>query len=150
VTFRMRGWQEVGEQAAAAVDANEQTRWLVVADRAAASELAFYLPDKPRVAHYHEERAITSQYDLWPIDKNWFAGSTVVVTRRETAPPQALATALGGLTPWAEIDQPLGGDRRLAYTLWRAEGVVCWPPRREVATERPVEHIAAPNMPELR
>jgi len=122
-TFRMRGWRDVGRETAARL-CGESVHWLVVQDRAATAELAFYLPGQPRVALYNPSGIVASQYDLWAMTApaNASPKPTIVVTRHGAAPPTELADALGGLTPYANVEHPLGGKRRLAFTLWRTGG----------------------------
>ncbi len=64
---RLRGWRELGQAVDAAwreLPQSQQAFLITTAGRAAASELAFYLPAQPRAYVWNETGRILSQYDV--------------------------------------------------------------------------------------
>jgi 4-amino-4-deoxy-L-arabinose transferase-like glycosyltransferase len=92
---------------------------LVTTGRALASELAFYLPDHPRVHPWNPTDSISSQYDVWgppPGD-----GEVFVITAAGEGPPRALAESARGLRPLGELRIPIGSGRSHEYKVWLGE-----------------------------
>ncbi len=63
---RLRGWQTLAAEVQAVRERQDLTEVYVDAHRYLASELAFYLPDQPKVYRYARGGRIESQYELWP------------------------------------------------------------------------------------
>jgi hypothetical protein len=129
-TVRLRGWHQLAQQVdqeLSQLPEADRALIITVAGRAAASELAFYLPRQPRVYAYNGTDHILSQYDLWDGPPDAAGRNALVITRDECPPPRALATAFEKLDSNREITVPLGADRKLRFHVWHAAGLKAWP-----------------------
>jgi len=130
-TIRLGGWRELGEQTAEIRDRfprPDQTIVVVTTGRNEAAELAFYLPDQPRVYTWKPSQHATSQYDIWggPREKEGF--DALILTRIDaTELPPSLAAAFASIESRGEVVVPLGRGRQNAYRIWRGAQLRHWP-----------------------
>ena len=90
------------------------------------SQLAFYLPDHPRVFRYEPSGQITSQYEVWGgplafLGKNAF----VVSEQAEAAIPAKLKAAFARFRLVAQIPDP--NRNHVVFFLYYAEDLLSWP-----------------------
>jgi undecaprenyl-diphosphatase len=129
-TVRLRGWHQLAQQVDQELARLPQAdRALIITDagRAAASELAFYMRQQPRVYTYNGTQHIHSQYDLWGGPPDAAGRNALVITRGEGPPPKPLARAFEKLDSHREITVPLGAERKLQFRVWHAAGMKAWP-----------------------
>ncbi|MFV1965637.1 MAG: ArnT family glycosyltransferase [Pirellulaceae bacterium] len=136
---RMRGWQRLGETVAeryAELPRPDRTFVAVTAGRAVAAELAFYMPDQPRVFPWNSQNEILSQYDLWDGPTGRRGWDALLVTPVETSAPPELASSFEEIQDLGRIDVPIGSGRCHSYHLWHGIGFREWPePRTHIARE---------------
>ena len=136
IAVRLRGWQRLGETVAqrwAELPRLQRTFVVVTAGRAVASELAFYLPDQPRVFLWTPGPKIDSQYDLWGGPKGMRGWDALIVTAPHTQFPSALAAAFERIEDRGLVDVPIGAGRRHTYRIWHGVGFRAWPSRKGVS-----------------
>ncbi|MGZ5000019.1 MAG: ArnT family glycosyltransferase, partial [Methylomonas sp.] len=129
-TTRFKNWQETAlnihfERLVVQEDL-KNTFVVALGHRYLASQLAFYLPDHPKVYRFEESGRVISQYEVWPgpvefVGKNGF----VVSEHSEEHVPQALKTAFERFRFLAEIDNP--GHPGSHYYLYLGENLKFWP-----------------------
>lgn len=151
---RLRGWQRLGQT----VDAvwcrlpHRQNAFLITTTgRTAASELAFYLPDQPRVFVWNATGRALSQYDVWggPQDPPGAAG--LIVTPPGDPPPAELVAAFERIERCGEVSVPIGNGRSHRYQLWRGLGFLSWPCPSVPADSRPgLSKKNGPSSPQRR
>jgi undecaprenyl-diphosphatase len=127
---RLRGWHELGQAADAAwrtLPQSQATFLVATTGRTEASELAFYLPAKPRVFVWNPTGQVLSQYDVWAKPKGMGGGAALIVTPPGESPPEALASAFDTIEPGGEVHIPIGNGRNHHYQLWRGLGFSRWP-----------------------
>lgn len=130
---RLRGWREVGAAVAgqfSSLPSPDRSFVLVTSGRAVASELAFYMPQQPRVYLWTAGSQVLSQYDIWegPSDKqNWDA---LIVTEAGKEAPSEVKNSFAFLENRGLVDIPVGGDRHHRYQLWRGVRLSSWPDSR--------------------
>ena len=127
---RLRGWREVGQTADAAwrqLPSAQDAFLVATTGRAAASELAFYLPAQPRAFVWNATGQIQSQYDLWGGPRDRIGAACLIVTPPDSPPPEALATAFETVEPAGQVNIPIGNGRGHQYQLWRGLGFRGWP-----------------------
>jgi hypothetical protein len=121
-TRRLKGWQtlaEAIEQLRRDAPRPEKT-FLLASGRQYVSELAFYLPDRPKVYRWNERRGVVqTQYELWsgPLDKK---GWDALIILEPAQPLYAeLAQAFAKVTYLGELAVPIGpaGSRELFVYL---------------------------------
>jgi len=130
-TFRFRHWSEL----AAAIDlerpkaaAAGQLFILTMGHRFLASELAFYLPDQPKVYRYEPTGRVVSQYEVWPGPVGEVGNNAFIVSEQDAAAiPAELKAAFGRFYPLAEVAHPTKANGR--YHLFMGEQLKVWPPR---------------------
>jgi 4-amino-4-deoxy-L-arabinose transferase-like glycosyltransferase len=127
---RLRGWRQLADavsQRCAVLSSPGRTFLVVAAGRALASELAFYMPDQPRVYLWTPGDKIISQYDLWggPKDKAGF--DAIIVTPRDAAAPAELSAAFDRIEDCGLVEVPIGAGRSHGYRLWRGIRFSNWP-----------------------
>jgi undecaprenyl-diphosphatase len=127
---RLRGWYQLGQTVDAAWRELPQTHGaflVATTGRAAASELAFYLPAQPRVFVWNATGQVLSQYDVWGGPQGMSGAAGLIVTAAGDRPPAALAAAFEAIEPSGEVNVPIGNGRSHQYQLWRGIGFVSWP-----------------------
>lgn len=132
-TYRFRHWHEL----AATIDEERQKVLPVPQDafvialghRYLASQLAFYLPDHPRVYRYEESGRVTSQYEVWrgPVEH---IGKTAFIVTEQTAGaiPAALKSAFQNFREVGSVANPMNPNNR--YHLFIGENLKFWPPQK--------------------
>lgn len=103
--------------------------FFVVDHRETAAELAFYLPDQPRVFLWKENRdTIDSQYELWPGPAEGMKGwDAILIFRNQHPPSETLTAAFTTLATAQPLFIPLGGDAQRRFTLLFGEKLQSWP-----------------------
>ena len=91
-----------------------------------ASQLAFYLPDHPKVYRFEESGRVISQYEVWPgpdqfIGKNAF----IVGEGPEQNVAVALKNAFNRFRLLAEVSNP--NNAKSPYKIYLGEGLIAWP-----------------------
>lgn len=129
-TTRFKNWQEtalnIHFERLVGLPSLENTFVVALGHRYLASQLAFYLPDHPKVYRFEESGRVISQYEVWPgplefVGKNGF----VVSEQPEEHLPVALKTAFERFRFLAEIANP--GKPGSSYYLYLGENLKFWP-----------------------
>ncbi len=126
---RLRGWEEgalrIQDLRLPLTDGRDH--WLLVyGHRFFVSELAFYLPDRPRVYRWPwvPERT-ESQYELWGLPPLGVAGDALIISaddKRVPGLPASLRRAFVRIEPLGGLDQVIGSGRERHYRLYRGVG----------------------------
>jgi undecaprenyl-diphosphatase len=143
---RLRGWQQLAEEVGeryARLPQTERTFVAVTAGRAVAAELAFYMPQQPRVFLYNADGEIDSQYDLWGGPQGREGWDALLVTPVEKQAPPELAAAFAELNDLGTVEIPIGSGRCHTFRLWLGRELHQWP-------EPPTMVAHEPNAPKLR
>jgi 4-amino-4-deoxy-L-arabinose transferase-like glycosyltransferase len=129
-TTRFKNWQEtalnIHFERLIALPNLDNTFVVALGHRYLASQLAFYLPDHPKVYRFEESGQVTSQYEVWPgplafVGKNGF----VVSESTEEHLPQDLKAAFERFRFLAEIANP--SKSGASYYLYLGENLKIWP-----------------------
>lgn len=127
---RLRGWKQL----AADVDAlrrdyrGEQEPLLVtMTGRGLVSELAFYLPDHPRVYHWNAAGTIVSQHDVWGGPQECVGRNALIIVPAGQPVPDAFANACSSLTFVSHVRQERGGPRHDDFDVWFGRELHHWP-----------------------
>jgi undecaprenyl-diphosphatase len=137
---RMRGWRELGDAVAkyyTGLPHPEKTFVAVTAGRAVAAELAFYLPDQPRVFLWNSHHEVLSQYDLWGGPTQQRGWDALLVTPAGMSAPPRLASSFDELRDLGPVDVPIGAGRYHKYHLYRGIGFRQWPNHKPVVARHP-------------
>jgi hypothetical protein len=131
-TFRLRGWRDLGQQVATIMQTFPQDREMLIiaaTARGPVSELAYYLPGKPRVYRWNVGQVIDSQHDLWsgPADAHML--DAVIITDGIDELPKRLAQSFGSVTEVGPVHVSLGSRKSRHYRIWRGESFEAWPDR---------------------
>jgi 4-amino-4-deoxy-L-arabinose transferase-like glycosyltransferase len=125
----LRGWAELAgrvQRLRAGVPGWQGAPVLVWGHRHFASQLAFYLPDRPRVGRWPRlPGQVESQYEIWGLPDLTAADQALVVLAGQgigVPPPAALAAQWARLQPLGEVLQPLGPHRQRVVSLFHARG----------------------------
>lgn len=149
LTLRLRGWRQVGEQAGdflAKVPHPENTFVLVIGHRDHASQLAFSMPQHPRVFRYVRRDVVESQYEIWPGPGDFVAthGDALLFLPADDAGPakRAIPASLQrqfvAMEELGDIRVPLGGGAERRYNVWLMRHLKFWdPPRSHDALAEP-------------
>jgi hypothetical protein len=129
---RLRGWDELGKrvgpyfaQVETAAEEEEPSAQdappllLVTNGRAMASELAFYMPQQPRVHLWNRSGKVRSQYDVWGGPTAPPGSDALIVTHPDAPVPDAMRSAFARVEPLDEVTVEIGNGRRHAIRLWR-------------------------------
>jgi 4-amino-4-deoxy-L-arabinose transferase-like glycosyltransferase len=127
---RLRGWKPLAravEQVLQSVDEGQKPLLITMSGRGIVSELAFYLPDHPRVYHWNAAGTVVSQHDVWgwPILEQ--DRDVVVITAAGQPLPDAFVEASASSAYLRTLRQERGGPRHDDYDVWVVRGLREWP-----------------------
>ncbi len=129
-TARLRGWQELGRkvgQVLAGLPRRRETL-LLVHRRQEASELAFYVPGRPRVFQWQFVRGrIESQYHVWPGPTDRLGWDALVVWPFTRPLPSGLLASFKSVRLLTSIHRPGQPPGRGKYAVYLARGLIAWP-----------------------
>jgi len=127
-TRRFRHWQQVADNVErvreAAIPDYANTMIIVMGHRDLVSELAFYLPDHPRVYRYSKE-GVSSQYEIWPGPVSYSNANAMLISNSTEQPPAEVVNAFKSfhfVTDVANTKNP-----QYPYHTYYAEGLGQWP-----------------------
>jgi hypothetical protein len=127
---RLRGWKDL----AATIhqlrpENNAPTKPLIVtmSGRGIVSELAFYLPDHPRVYHWNAAGTIVSQHDVWGGPKQIDSPDALLVTASGQPIPDEFLNACSSAEFLQTVRQERGGQRHDDYDIWIVHHLREWP-----------------------
>jgi hypothetical protein len=133
-TERLRGWRELGREVGAvrrALPEGERTLVVVAARRQVASQLAYYLPDRPRVYRVENPARVNSQYGIWggPGPENRGRNAVLITEGKDASElPAELDGVFDRIEPLGPVRVPIGaGDRVRTLHLWHGIGFRQWP-----------------------
>jgi 4-amino-4-deoxy-L-arabinose transferase-like glycosyltransferase len=124
---RLRGWRQLGTEVGRRIQplaTDEHPLVVVTTGRAVASELAFYLPDRPRVYVWNAGGHVSSQYDIWGGPRDQQGNDAVIVTHQDRDVPPEVAASFDRVEPLELVTVDIGNGRRHAYQLWQGIGLL--------------------------
>jgi 4-amino-4-deoxy-L-arabinose transferase-like glycosyltransferase len=129
-TRRLHGWSEMGREVGAVLSRlpRPEMTFVLTQSRQLTSELAFYLPDQPRVFKYTPpHRRPDSQYDLWPgvEQKRGWDGLIVLLAGRTM--PDEMAQAFKSIEHVGDFDVTMGGMGYRSITLYLGHTLIAPP-----------------------
>jgi hypothetical protein len=133
-TFRFRHTQDLVQ----AIDAKRQSILadpgsafvMVLGHRYLAGQLAFYLPDHPKVYRYEDNGQVTSQYEVWPGPIEFIGKTAFIVSdREEVNVPDELKSVFNNFRKVGEVVNPVNKNTR--YNLFLGETLKYWPPIKQ-------------------
>ncbi|MEW4455253.1 glycosyltransferase family 39 protein [Bremerella sp. JC817] len=128
VIVRLRGWEELGTEVGARLKdrSPESTPMIVAAGRAVASELAFYMPQHPKVYLWGDNDFPLSQYDIWGGPQNVDGQDLLLVTHQNEELPPPLRLAFASVEPLENVEIEVGNGRKHAVTIYQGKGFRGW------------------------
>jgi len=92
------------------------------------SQLAFGLPDQPRVYGWSDKAVITSQYDLWnnPYEDGFGEKDGLIIMPSHINIPASLGKVFESFEKIAEFEAVFGYDRTKSYTVYRGKNLSGW------------------------
>ena len=128
-----QGWQEAGQRAAPFLERlprPEHTFVLVAGYRYDAAQLAFTLPQQPRVYRWSKSQGIDSQYEVWPGPEERL-GDDALILQTGKADPRPLAARLAerfeSVEPLGRVEVPLGDGVLRAFDVFLGRNLQSWP-----------------------
>ncbi|GAB6141336.1 hypothetical protein JCM14076_20650 [Methylosoma difficile] len=125
-TARMRNWRELATRVEAIRQRPDlgKSFLLVDAHRYLASELAFYLPDQPRVYRFEGSGQVVSQYEVWPGPIAELSKNALIVSEQNTRQlSPVLMSAFAKVKLVGEVALP---DNSKHYYLYWGENLLAW------------------------
>lgn len=129
-TYRFRHWSElatsIGQLRPASASGREPPFVLTLGHRFLTSQLAFYLPDHPRVYRYEPTGRVVSQYEVWGWPETPGGGTAFIVSEKDEADvPAELKSAFQDFHRIGSVVNPMrkGGH----YYLFRGENLRKFP-----------------------
>ncbi|MFA5257453.1 MAG: glycosyltransferase family 39 protein [Opitutales bacterium] len=120
---RLRGWDEYARQIqdARKLLPRSDAPILVAGHRYNLSELAFYLPDQPRVYHWASPGELDSQYEIWGgLDALKGHDILIVSAMKDGVLPDDLRASLAASKPVGDVTVDVGNGRMLRFSLYWA------------------------------
>jgi len=129
---RIKGWQQlavqVEEYRSQLTPAAKEKTFLLAADREVVSQLAFYLPDTPRVYKWTSwPGVIDSQYDIWQKPDSRLGDDAIFILKEEIAVPEELRNSFVSMRKVAELDISLGKGGSRNFVLYLGRNLKNWP-----------------------
>lgn len=129
-TKRFKNWETLAitlhQQRLNALPDLQHSFVVALGHRYLASQLAFYLPDHPKVYRFEESGRVTSQYEVWPGPDQFVGHNGFVISQTpQEQLPVALQRAFTRLRWVAEIVDPDKPTQR--YYLYLGENLKYWP-----------------------
>ncbi len=149
---RLRGWKQLAgdvDQLRRTTPLDPDPLLITMTGRGIVSELAFYLPDHPRVFHWNIEGTIASQHDVWggPVD---IQGQNALVLVAAGEPvPAAFSAECSSITFLKTLRQNRGGSRHDDYDAWLARGLRHWPASRSPENSHDIPSSRSRTSPEI-
>ncbi len=137
---RLRGWRQVGVKMGEALDQMprpDDTFMLFTTGRAAASESAFYMPQKPQVFLWNPTGNIYCQYDVWGGPYGREGADAMIVSAPDCPVPPKLRQMFDDVQPVGEVNVVIGHGRSHEFTIWRGSRYRGNPPQATVAQDVP-------------
>lgn len=133
----MRGWREAGPLVGeyfAKVPRPEQTFVLVVNHRHNASQMAYWMPQHPRVYRWNKAGAIESQYEIWPNAADKIGNDAFIIdpldegNGYENGIVSAYVTgSFEKVERLGRVDVDIGNGYKRAFQLWLGTNMKRWP-----------------------
>lgn len=100
---------------------------IALGHRDLASQLAFGLPDQPRLYRWEPSGSIVSQYEMWndPVEDGLSGKDALILTPGETLPPR-FARGFAETDKLGSFTIPLGGEER-SFSVHRGKSLIRWP-----------------------
>lgn len=94
-----------------------------------ASQLAFGLPDQPRVYRWESYDRIVSQYELWnnPAEDGHLGTDAIIVVPNRKPLPKRFARGFSSVEKLDEFELSFGYDDARAFTVYRGKSLESWP-----------------------
>lgn len=134
----LRGWEESGQKVAeffAKVPRPEQTFVIITQGRKYASQLAFWMPQHPRVYLWNRKGVVESQYDVWPdgADKaGWDAFIVKPADDRDDGPMTQLRgvfrRSFENVETLGDVEVDIGNGTARRFRLFLGRNMLNWPP----------------------
>jgi len=121
LAVRLRGWRQLGETVGgriALLPKPDETFVMVTEGRALASELAFYLPNQPRVYLWTPGTEAQSQYDIWGGPRNNAGWDALIVTKVGYRVPTGISRLFERVSALGQVEVSIGAGRQHAYHVW--------------------------------
>lgn len=131
-TSRLRQWNKLANQVQSIrVQQFKQPAnafLLVHGHRHLVSELAFYLPDQPKVYHLPESGGIESQYQLWPGPTDRLGQDGLLISQLEPKPLSAkYGSAFSEMTYLNTIYALKNSPKERKYHVYLVKELISWP-----------------------
>lgn len=153
----LRAWKEAGEKAGEflkQVPRPEQTFIVVLGHRHHASEMAFYMPGRPRVYRWQWDGRRMSQYEIWPAPGDDMKGWDALVLYPDSEDKEKKMTPSfffrrgfkreeGDAEKMGEISVPIGHGKSRGYGVFLFKEMSGWP------ASVPEQVAADPRLQEL-
>ncbi len=156
---RLRGWKQIATDVDAIrgeVRQGKTPLLVTMTGRGLVSQLAFYLPDHPRVYHWNAAGTIVSQHDVWGGPQDCAGRDALIILPAEEPVPSPFAAACETLTPVGRVRQERGGQRYDDFDIWIGRNLQIWPAPNpsKTGSKEPISPrhtdapIASKNLPE--
>jgi 4-amino-4-deoxy-L-arabinose transferase-like glycosyltransferase len=122
----MRGWRETGEQAGmwlSRVPRPKQTFVMALGHRYHAAQMAFNMPQHPRVYRYESSGHPKSQYEIWPGAEERIGEDGLIFT--SNALPTVVASSFESVERLGRVEVPLG-DKTRVYEVFLGRKLKTW------------------------
>lgn len=129
-TKRFKNWHELAAEIhferLMAQDKLGETFVVALGHRYLASQLAFYLPDHPKVYRFEASGRVASQYEVWSGPVEWIGKNAFIVTKGgEETVPSELKAGFARMRFLAQIPDP--GKQNTFYSIYLGENLQHWP-----------------------
>jgi 4-amino-4-deoxy-L-arabinose transferase-like glycosyltransferase len=129
-TYRIKGWQELGQQVGETMQQQPRPEETFVISplRKYPAEIAFYAPGNPTTYKWPgNPPRVSSQYELWPGPVDKLGWDALIIHNADSPLPAELAAIFENVVELGEQSIPIGAAGERKYHLWRGENLLSWP-----------------------
>ncbi len=93
------------------------------------SELAFGLPDQPRVYRWESGIGISSQYEMWnnPVEDGLAGKNGLILVPESSTLPPPFTEAFQEVQKRGEFEVAFGFDNRKLFSVYEGRNLLVWP-----------------------
>lgn len=148
LTGRLRGWRELSDQVSAklsTVPSPHDVLVVAATSRGPVSELAYYLPGRPRVYRWNVGEVVDSQHDVWGGPTEARGRDALIVTDGTDPIPPKLADAFSFVEDLGPVSVEIGPGKSRNFRVWLGTSLHAWPDRS--VSNSLVSLSSSPNHP---
>lgn len=133
----LRGWDEAGRRVGdlySKIPDPERTFVIVTQGRKYASQMAFWMPQHPRVYLWNRKGIVESQYDIWPDGADKIGWNAFIIKPADDTDPGPMTAlrasfrkSFQSVETLGDVEVPVGFDTSRRFRVFLGRNMLNWP-----------------------